>query len=114
GVCGVDSGSPTVLPSFGVVGQSTPAYGVFGYSGAPAGQLVNSPTGLPPGQIAVAGVFGTSTGNPGVYGISGSSIGVVGQSQSIGGLGGLLGGARPPARGGGVRWRLELPARRAP
>src|SRR5262249_57291177 len=109
GVCGVDSGSPTVLPSFGVVGQSTPAYGVFGYSGAPAGQLVNSPTGQPPGQIAVAGVFGTSVGNPGVYGISGSSIGVAGQSQNIGVLGGLIGGGSPPAPAGRLLGAVRVP-----
>src|SRR5262249_20111953 len=100
GVYGFDSGTPTVLPSYGVVGQSNPAYGVFGYSAAPAGQLVNSPTGQPPGTIAVAGVFGTSMGNPGVYGISGSNIGVAGQSQSIGVLGGLIGGASPTALAG--------------
>src|SRR5262249_30006768 len=100
GVYGFDSGTPTVLPSYGVVGQSNPAYGVFGYSAAPAGQLVNSPTGLPAGTIAVAGVFGTSAGNPGVYGISGTNIGVVGQSQSIGVLGGLIAGASPSALAG--------------
>src|SRR5262249_21145343 len=97
GVYGVDQGSATVLPSYGVVGQSDPAYGVVRHSGPPAGQLVNSPTGQPPGIIAVAGVFGTSTGNPGVYGISGSSLGVVGQSQNIGVYGGLIAGAGPTA-----------------
>ncbi len=108
GVYGYDSGTPNALPSFGAVGHSPSAYGVFGYSGAPAGQLVNSPIGVPPGLIAVAGVFGTSNGNPGVYGISGTSIGVVGQSQSIGVLGGLIAGAAPTALAGLFLGNVEI------
>jgi hypothetical protein len=103
GVYGYDSwagATPTALPSFGTVGQSTSAYGVFGYSGAPGGTVVNSPTGDPPGSVAVAGVLGTSPGNPGVYGISGTSIGVAGQSRNIGVFGAILPGAGAGALAG--------------
>ncbi len=100
GVYGYDQGAADNLASFGVFGHSLPAYGVFGFSAAPLGTLVHSPTGVPPGLIAVAGVMGTSSGNPGVYGISGTSIGVAGQSQNIGVLGGLIAGAGPSALAG--------------
>jgi hypothetical protein len=100
GVYGYDDGAVSAMPSYGMAGQSASAYGIFGYSGAPSGTAVNSPTGTPSGAVAVAGVFGSSAGNPGVYGISGSSIGVAGQSQSIGVFGAVLPGAGPSALAG--------------
>src|SRR5262249_15072452 len=99
---GIDQGSPS-----SVVGQASAAYGVFGYSGAPAGQLVNSPTGQPPGTIAVAGGVGTSAGKPGVYGISGPSIGGGGQERDHR----LDGRAR--GRGGAHRAGGAVPGERA-